>query len=266
MSGLVWSKFFWNDWRADPALRLCSFAARGLWMDMLCLAASHEPVGLVAVGGRGLDAGAIARMSGGDPAEVAALIAELETAGVFSRDRQGRIYSRRMVADARRTDAARLNGLKGGNPNLRPNHGKDDENPPPDNLPREGRANPHKPEARTRVGTPDGVPDPGWRKPGKPQAGRTVAGERADGSPPPVPAQGANLKSGWDGPPEILALAAGRFGPDYVASWLAPCGWQAAPERTILARTALAAERLRRDFRRELDAMGVAVAVARRAA
>ncbi|MGA0601444.1 hypothetical protein ACO2Q3_12140 [Caulobacter sp. KR2-114] len=259
MSGLIWSKFFWNDWRADPALRLCGYAARGLWIDMLCLAAANEPVGLVAVGARGLDAAAIARMTGGDAAEVETLLCELETAGVFSRDRQGRIYSRRITQDARKAATARANGLRGGNPSLCPTS----TNPPSDNPAPQPRANPHEPEARTRVGTPSGVPNPGCGRRAKAAAGRTVDGERADGSPPPVPATGS---TGWRGPAEIWALAAGRFGPEYAASWLAPCAWQAEPERAILARTALAAERLRRDFRRELGEMGVAVAVARRAA
>ena len=55
MSGTIWSKFYWSDWETDPALRLCSLAAQGLWMRMLCVAASHDPIGYVAVAGRGLD-------------------------------------------------------------------------------------------------------------------------------------------------------------------------------------------------------------------
>lgn len=30
-------QFYPNDWRSDTNLRLCSLAAQGLWMDMLCL-------------------------------------------------------------------------------------------------------------------------------------------------------------------------------------------------------------------------------------
>ncbi|TIW09579.1 MAG: hypothetical protein E5V81_30495 [Mesorhizobium sp.] len=118
MSGTIWSKFFWSDWESDPNLRLCSLAAQGLWMRMLCIAAAHEPIGYVAIAGKGLEEAALARLAGCAEAELGALLAELEQNRVFSRDRHGRIYSRRMIADARKARAARKNGLKGGNPSL----------------------------------------------------------------------------------------------------------------------------------------------------
>lgn len=118
MSGTIWSKFFWSDWESDPNLRLCSLAAQGLWMRMLCIAAAHEPIGYVAIAGKGLEEAALARLAGCAEAELGALLAELEGNRVFSRDRHGRIYSRRMIADARKARAARKNGLKGGNPSL----------------------------------------------------------------------------------------------------------------------------------------------------
>lgn len=129
MSGTTWTKFYWSDWESDPALRLCSLAAQGLWMRMLCIASAHDPIGYVAVAGRGLDETALARMTGCSGSEVAELLGELDRNGVFSRDRTGRIYSRRMVSDAKRAAIARKNGKKGGNPNL----SKERENPPSDN-------------------------------------------------------------------------------------------------------------------------------------
>lgn len=118
MSATVWSKFFWADWLSDANLRRCSLAARGLWIDMLCVAAQAEPFGFLAQGGRALDAGAIARVAGVGDAEARALIGELEEAGVLSRDRKGRMYSRRMVRDAKLSAAARKIGKRGGNPSL----------------------------------------------------------------------------------------------------------------------------------------------------
>ncbi|RWM05904.1 MAG: hypothetical protein EOR72_32410 [Mesorhizobium sp.] len=118
MSGTIWSKFFWSDWESDPNLRLCSLAAQGLWMRMLCIAAAHEPIGYVAIAGKGLEETALARLAGCAQTELGALLGELEQNRVFSRDRHGRIYSRRMIADARKARAARRNGLKGGNPSL----------------------------------------------------------------------------------------------------------------------------------------------------
>jgi hypothetical protein len=99
MSATVWDKFFWSDWSSDKGLRACSYAARGLWMELLCIAAEAKPKGFVSVNGRACDAGCISRMTGGEIGEVAALLSELEEHGVFSRDEAGAIYSRRMIAD-----------------------------------------------------------------------------------------------------------------------------------------------------------------------
>ncbi|MGT2468458.1 hypothetical protein ACVOMV_32405 [Mesorhizobium atlanticum] len=71
MSGTIWSKFFWSDWESDPNLRLCSLAAQGLWMRMLCIAAAHEPIGYVAIAGKGLEETALARLAGCAETELA---------------------------------------------------------------------------------------------------------------------------------------------------------------------------------------------------
>jgi hypothetical protein len=113
-----WSKFFWQDWETDARLKLCSLSAQGLWMRMLCIAAQHDPIGYVAVAGIGLDETAIARLTGASESEVQSLLGELTRTGVFSRDAKGRIYSRRMIRDARKAAAARKNGKLGGNPSL----------------------------------------------------------------------------------------------------------------------------------------------------
>jgi hypothetical protein len=118
MTGTISSKFFWPDWRSDPKLRSCSLAARGLWMDMLCIAAEAQPTGYVLLNGRPLSCTDLARLSGAPEDEVRSAIAELDAAGVFSRDRKGRIYSRRMVRDCRQAQLNRKNGLNGGNPNF----------------------------------------------------------------------------------------------------------------------------------------------------
>lgn len=131
MSGVVWSRFFWSDWANDPALRVCSFAAQGMWMHMLCIAAKHDPIGIVAVAGRGLDVSELARAVGGNEIEVQSLLSELDRNGVFSRDRHGRIYSRRMMRDHNKSKAASKNGKMGGNPSLCKNKG----NPASDNHP-----------------------------------------------------------------------------------------------------------------------------------
>src|SRR5450631_3380278 len=112
------SLWFWRDWESDVALKMCSLAAQGLWMRMLCIAAQHDPIGYVSINCVGLDPEGIARIAGAGVDEVRSLIGELSQAGVFSSDRNGTIYNRRMIRDARKAAMARKNGSLGGNPSL----------------------------------------------------------------------------------------------------------------------------------------------------
>jgi hypothetical protein len=99
MTATPWGKFFWADWLADPGLRACSATARGIWMDMLCVAASHEPPGYVAIGGRAMTVEEIARLTGVETAVADHLVNELKTKNVCSRTEDGTLYSRRMIRD-----------------------------------------------------------------------------------------------------------------------------------------------------------------------
>lgn len=105
-----------GDWQRDTALRPCSLAARGLWAEMLFIMHNGEPRGVMRAGERRLDSTeTIARMVGTSPDEnVAGLLAELETAGVFSRDADGTIFSRRMVRDTELARKRSEAGTKGG--------------------------------------------------------------------------------------------------------------------------------------------------------
>ncbi len=116
MSKLPWFKFFPTDWRADVGLKLCSLAARGLWLEMICI--MHEAGGYLEINGSPVSTPALAALSGTTPQEITGLLGELEEAGVFSRDRKGRLYSRRMLRDLKKAGVAQKNGRKGGNPNL----------------------------------------------------------------------------------------------------------------------------------------------------
>lgn len=138
-----WSKFFWSDWEADQGLRLCSLAAQGLWMRMLCVCARHEPKGYLAINGNPLGVDAIARLAGVTETEAGNLIAELEANGVFSRDRSRRIYSRRMVRDEKRSKEGRKWKKHG----LAEAAEKTAENPAPSRVPTRGPSA-QKPEAR----------------------------------------------------------------------------------------------------------------------
>jgi hypothetical protein len=144
MAGAPWVKWYWSDWRSDPRLRMCSLAARGLWAEMLALMQEAVPYGHLLIAGRSPSSAQLAALAGAPPEQIPDLIAELESAGVFSRTRECVIYSRRMVRDERKAKTARKNGQKGGNPILC----SINENSASDNPMDKGGNNTQKPEAR----------------------------------------------------------------------------------------------------------------------
>lgn len=110
--------FYPADWRKDPGLRVCSIAARGLWMDVLCLMHEAEPYGHLVVNGVAISDAQLARLVGESIATVRKLMSELEAHNVFSRTDAGVAFSRRMVADERVRAARAAGGNLGGNPTL----------------------------------------------------------------------------------------------------------------------------------------------------
>ncbi len=166
MTGNPWAKFFWSDWEADKELRICSLAAQGLWMRMLCICAEADPVGFLFVSGRPVSTDALASLVGKPSDQIAELVTELENNRVFSRDRHGNIYSRRMVKEEKARKTNKKNGSVGGSVSARNKKGifaplgDDDERVPerqterpaeraPERPP-EPHGNSQKPEARSQ--------------------------------------------------------------------------------------------------------------------
>lgn len=110
-------QFYPADWRKDMALQSCSVAARGLWIDMMCIAHECEPYGHLTVNGKPMTAAQIGRHTGLTERECAKLINELTDAGVASINDAGIMFSRRMVRDEEaretRAEVGRANGAKG---------------------------------------------------------------------------------------------------------------------------------------------------------
>lgn len=111
-------QFYPADWRKDPALSSCSLAARGLWIELLCIAHESEDYGHLSINGRPMTNAQLARMVGESPKAFDKLLQELEDAAVFSRKDDGVIYSRRMVKDEHIRNVRASAGKQGGNPNL----------------------------------------------------------------------------------------------------------------------------------------------------
>lgn len=135
MSDYPWIKFYPRDWRGDQALRAVSIAARGLWIECLCIMHEAKPYGHLVLGGQKVEDATLARMSGVPVDEVSALMAELRQAGVFSVTRKGLVFSRRMTKDhsrsqigkkfadlgwSERVDNTRKKSIPKGSPNGKP--------------------------------------------------------------------------------------------------------------------------------------------------
>jgi hypothetical protein len=114
-----WFKFYPSDWRSDPALRVCSLAARGLWMEMLCVMHEATPRGTLRINGAPMTAKQIAALVGAGVGEAQRCLDELEAAGVYSRDDNRVIFSRRMMRDTEKALRDKANGKGGGNPSIK---------------------------------------------------------------------------------------------------------------------------------------------------
>jgi len=139
-------KFYPTDWRSDPRLRMCGLAARGLWIEMIALMHEATPYGHLTVSGQSPTDAQLAVLAGTPSDQIPALLGELESAGVFSRTREGVIYSRKLTRMAKKAAIAKKNGKNGGNPRL----GKQSEIPASDNQNTTDVDKPQKPEARSQ--------------------------------------------------------------------------------------------------------------------
>jgi hypothetical protein len=113
-----WMQFYPADWRAEPRLRMCSLAARGLWIDLMTYMHEGEPYGHFTIEGLAPDLDGMASLVSRPLDEVEKALAELEAKRVFSRTESGVIFSRRMVRDRQKAEADADNGKLGGNPKL----------------------------------------------------------------------------------------------------------------------------------------------------
>jgi hypothetical protein len=120
-------QFYPGDWLRDTALRACSLAARGLWMDMISFMHQGYPYGYLTLPAKDGDKDTLrpilptilARMVGAAPEEVEGLLVELEHAGVFSRTDDRTIFSRRMVSDEKIRETRASGGANSlNNPNV----------------------------------------------------------------------------------------------------------------------------------------------------
>lgn len=111
-------QFYPGDWMKDPELRSVSVAARGLWIDMLCLMFESSQRGYLLINGKAPSEMQLTRMVGCTGDELNRYLNELKDAGVVSLTGTLVLFSRRMVRDAEISNKRSKCGKMGGNPNL----------------------------------------------------------------------------------------------------------------------------------------------------
>lgn len=99
MSKLPAFQFYPGDWMKDPNLRRCSAAARGIWMDLLCLMFECADRGRLVTNSVTWTLQDAAQAISGDTKENLSLIQELLDKGVAHQDENGVIYSKRLLRD-----------------------------------------------------------------------------------------------------------------------------------------------------------------------
>lgn len=236
-----WMKFWPADWRADPALRSVSAAARGLWIDLITLMHESDPYGHLLIGGQPPTPRMLASVLSMREKEVVSLLNDLRSAGVCSETAEGILYSRRMVRDAESQETARVIGSRGGNPNLKRDKGgvnppvnppvnleaeaeaEKEEEPPKPPVPGGGEVVPVPPPDPVKVEAPKPDPfDAFWaaypRKVGKDDARKKFAQATKAGATPDEIMAGLK-RTTFD------TREGGRFIP-YPATWLNQGRWK----------------------------------------
>lgn len=118
---LQWFKFEPDKWIRDTALRSVSLAARGLWIDLLCLMDRSPTRGVLLMdNGTIPTTKLIGKLVSSSPLALGKLLVELESSGVLSRGSSGEYICRKMVRDTEIRQQNSENGSKGGNPSLKP--------------------------------------------------------------------------------------------------------------------------------------------------
>lgn len=105
-----------RDWTGDPRIRMVSLAARGLWLECLCLMRTAPRTGyLETTAGTPVSDGALARIACAQEADITALRRELADNAIPSvEEGTGVWYCRRMADEASRSEKCSAAGRKGG--------------------------------------------------------------------------------------------------------------------------------------------------------
>ncbi len=119
-----WVKFRPNDWQGNDRIRLCSLQARGLLIELYCLAWKAQRIGYLDQpnGGPFENATELARFLAkrvnAKSSQITRSLSELMGSNLIISDEFGRVFIPEIVHLAAETQRARENGKRGGNPVL----------------------------------------------------------------------------------------------------------------------------------------------------
>ena len=109
-----WIKWFWQDWQREEGLRLASLAAKGLWVEMLCIMSGSTRKGFLLIGDKPVPSKDLADLTHTPESEIITLTKELRRRGVFSETDENIIFNRRMAREAALSEAKAKAGRLGG--------------------------------------------------------------------------------------------------------------------------------------------------------
>lgn len=110
-------QFYPGDWQKDPALNACDWKARAVWFSLLLVMHEAPQRGYLSlVDSEPMTERQLSNLTRIPLDELSVAMTELEESGVYSRDENGVIYSRRMLREEERRTEASQTGKKGGRP------------------------------------------------------------------------------------------------------------------------------------------------------
>ena len=112
--------FYPADWLNDIKLQSCSLQAQGLLVNLMCLMHQSDRYGYVLINGLIPPDKEVTRLLRLHHKTYQARLKELLEKGVLCRDKDGAIFSKRMVEDEKLRGVRSKTGKMGGNPALMP--------------------------------------------------------------------------------------------------------------------------------------------------
>uniref|UniRef100_A0A6H2A4Q8 Uncharacterized protein n=1 Tax=viral metagenome TaxID=1070528 RepID=A0A6H2A4Q8_9ZZZZ len=110
--------FYFGDWMKAPEVRALELGDRMIWFEMLGFMWESTERGYLTINNKPIPDDTLARMLGLSVIRLRVGLVAMDNLNIFSRRKDGAIYSRRMVGDETKREKYREFGKKGGNPKL----------------------------------------------------------------------------------------------------------------------------------------------------